>query len=268
MGRLSLMAMVTDSFLRKLVSQLDDENTIGLTLGGSIARDEGNRFSDVDIIRYLRVVPENKVDADALRFVDGFLVSAHGSSVEEEAANLLRPHRAIWVVPGLRQARILLDKDGSVTRLIESARNFHWPDLQPAADAFASWQLCGLAEEIYKILGGLDAQSESKIAYALISLLFDLMEILLVQRGVLVPTENAYFDMAQATAGRDSDWTRQLRLAMGLDPFPPDRPVYVTRGLAALNLYRLTAELMADILRPAEAAVVQRTLTVITEAGY
>jgi hypothetical protein len=262
------MKTIPDSFLQKLVAQLDDENTIGITLGGSLARGEGDRYSDVDILRYLRVVPENKVDSDWLRFMDGFLVSAHATTVEEETANLHRPHRAIWVVPGLRQARILLDKDGSLNRLIESARNFRWSDLQPAADAMVSWQLCGLAEEVYKIIGALETQDESKTLYAVSSLLFDIVETLLVQRGILVTTENVYFDLAQKTAGIESDWTRQLRLAAALDPFPADRPVYVTRGVAGLNLYRITAEMMRGILRSEEAAVVKRALEVITEAGY
>jgi hypothetical protein len=99
-------------------------------------------------------------------------------------------------------------------------------------------------------------------------LLLDIAEVMLVQRGVLVPTENAYFDLAQSAVGKDSAWTRQLRLATGLDPFPADQPVYVTRGVAALNLYRITAEMMSSILRPEEAVVVHRALEVIKEAGY
>jgi hypothetical protein len=262
------MTVVPDPFLHNLVSQLDDENTVGITLGGSFARGLGDRYSDVDIQHYVRVAPENRVEADSLRFLEGFLVSIHAGKLEEEAANLRRPHRAIWVVPGLQQARILLDKDGSVARLIASARNFRWQDIQPAADAMASWQLCGLAEEVYKILGGLEVHDESKTIYAVSGLLFDLVETLLVQRGILVPTENAYFDLAQQTAGINSEWTRQLRLAAALDPAPSGSPVYMTRGVAALNLYRLTADLMADILRPQEAAVVRRSMAVMAEAGY
>ena len=262
------MIVVPDSFLQNLVSQLDDENTVGITMAGSIAHGEGDRFSDVDILHYVRVVPENKVEANSLRFLEGFLVSIHTSTLEDEAASLRRPHRAIWVVPGLQQARILLDKDGSVARLIESARTFRWLDIQPAADAMASWQLCGLAEEVHKILSGLKACDESKTIYAVSSLLFDLVETLLFQRGILVPTENAYFDLAQKTAGRNSDWTRQLRLATALDPLPSDSPMYVTHGVAALNLYRLTADLLADILRPEEAAVIRHSISIIAEAGY
>ena len=262
------MIALPDSFLHNLVSKLDDENTVGITMSGSMARGEGDRYSDVDIQHYVRLVPETRVEADSLRFMDGFLVSIHASLLEDEAASLRRPHRAIWVVPGLRQARILLDKDGSVARLIESARDFRWSDIQPAADAMVSWQLCGLAEEVYKILGALETHNESKTLYAVSSLLFDLVETLLVRHGVLVPTENAYFDLAQETAGRDSEWTRQLRLAAALDPLPPGSPVYVSRGVAGMNLYRLTAGLMRDILRPEEAAVIRRTLARMAEAGY
>jgi predicted nucleotidyltransferase len=262
------MLIVPDSFLRDLVYQLDGENTIGIIIAGSIARGEGDRYSDIDIRHYVRIVPETKIEANSLRFVDGFLVSIHNSLLEEEAASLRDPHRAIWAVPGLRQARILLDKDGSVARLVESARNFRWSDIQSAADAMVSWQLCGLAEEVYKILGALEAHDESKTLYAITSLHFDLMETLLVRRGVLVPTENAYFDLAQEAAGMDSEWTRQLRLAVALDPLPPGIPVYAGRGAAALALYRLTADLVADVLRPEDAAVVHRTLAVMAEAGY
>jgi hypothetical protein len=262
------MIVVPDSFLHDLVSQLDDENTVGITMAGSMARGDGDRFSDVDIQHYVRLAPENRIEASSLRFLDGFLVSIHASLLEDEAACLRRPHKAIWAVPGLRQARLLLDKDGSVSRLIESARNFHWSDIQPAADAMASWQLCGLAEEVFKILGGLEAHDESKTTYAVSSMLFDLVETLLVQRGILVPTENAYFDLAQKTAGMDSEWTRQLRLAAALDPLPSGSPLYITRGIAAMDLYRLTADLLADILRPEEADVIQRSIAIIAEAGY
>jgi hypothetical protein len=262
------MIVVPDSFLRNLVSQLDNENTIGITMAGSIARGEGDRYSDIDIQHYVRLAPETKVEANSLRYLDGFLVSIHASTLEEETTGMHRPHRAIWVLPGLQQARILLDKDGSVARLIECARNFRWQDIQPAADAMASWQLCSLAEEIHKILSGLEAGDESKTIYAVTSLFFDLVETLLFQRGILVPTENAYFDLAQKSAGRNSEWTRQLRLAAALDPLPPGIPVYMSRGVAAMNLYRLTAGLMAGILRPQEAAVIQRSIAISTQAGY
>jgi hypothetical protein len=131
-----------------------------------------------------------------------------------------------------------------------------------------SWQLCGLAEEVYKILSGLGAGDESKTIYAVSGLLFDLVETLLVQRGILVPTENAYFDLAQKTAGRNSAWTRELRLAAALDPLPPGKPGYITRGVAAMNLYRITADLMTEFLRPEEASVINRSITTIAEAGF
>ncbi len=259
--------IVPATLLEQLVSQLDSENTLGITLAGSLARGQANRYSDVDLHQYVRLLPETRVEANSLRFVDGFLVSIHTYTLEEEAAGLRQPHRAIWVVPGLRQARVLLDRDGSVAHLIEAAHAFHWSEIQPAADAMVSWQLCGLAEEIYKLLGALEMQDESKTLYALSSLTFDLVETLLVQRGILVPTENAYFDLAQGTAGVHSEWTRQLRLAMAFDPLPAGAPVYVSRAVAAMALYRLTVGLLAEVLRPEEAAVIERTLAVMAEAG-
>ena len=84
--------------------------------------------------------------------------------------------------------------------------------------------LCGFAEEIHKILAGLAQRDESKTLNATMGLTQGLATTLLVQRGVLIPTENVYIDLAQETAGRTSDWTRQYRLAIGLDPLPPEQP--------------------------------------------
>jgi hypothetical protein len=203
-----------------------------------------------------------------LSIIEGYIASIKLTTLEKEYAGLRNPEQAIWVIPGLRQAWILLDKDGSIAALKETAVKATWEPLQSAANAYASWKLSGTAEEVHKILGGLAQRNESKTLYAIWSLTKELTNAVLIQRGVLIPTENVYIDRAQEAAGRTSGWTRQFRLAIGLDPLPLGEPAFVGYGVAGLRLYRETATLLQHILLPEDSAVVNRTLEMMTEAGY
>jgi hypothetical protein len=262
------MRTLTESFLQSLVARLDNENTVGVVLAGSFARGKGGLYSDVDIRCYVRQAPVNAAEISTMQYLDGYLVSFYLTTLEEEYASLRVPQKAIWAVPGLRQIRILLDRDGSISTLKKAAVKFTWEPMQAAADAYASWNLSGFAEETYKILAGLVEQNESKTLNATAGLIHGLATSLLVQRGVLVPTENAYLDLAQDTAGRNSAWTHQFRLAIGFDPLPMDEPAFVGRGAAGLRLYRETARILQNILLPKDAAVISRTIEIMGEAGF
>ena len=85
---------------------------------------------------------------------------------------------------------------------------------------------------------------------------------------MLIPTENVYIDYAQVEAGRFSEWTRQFRLAIGLNSLPAGQPVFIGYGVAGLQLYRETANLLKKHLLPEDARIVNRALEVIREAGY
>ena len=262
------MTVVDEAFLLRLASQLDGADTLGVTMEGSLARGEGGRYSDVDLTRYVTHAPENKADAASLRFVEGILVSVKTQAIAEELATLRQPQKAIWAIPELRQARLLLDKDGVVAGLIEAARRADWRELQPAADEYASHELCSLAEEVHKVLDGLALGKPSKVIYATWGLSEGLARILLVQRGVLVPTENVFIDLAQSTAGQDSAWSRLFRRVVGLDAPAEGEEPYRGVGIAALRLYRETASLIRDILQAGDREVIDRTLDVVAEAGW
>ncbi len=262
------MHMLPDIFLNKLVDQLNNENTIGIMISGSFARGEGGPYSDVDLWQYMREIPASESEQLTLRFIDEYLVAIKLTTLEKEYAGMNNPEQAIWAIPGLRQACILLDKDGSIATLKEFAEKFTWEALQTSADAYVSWNLSGCTEEIFKILTGLAHQNESKTLYAVWGLTRELVNTLLIQRGMLIQTENVFIDLVQETAGRTSDWTRQFRLAVGLDLIPPEKPAYHGYGVASLRLYRETAKLLWNFLLPEDASIVTHTLALITEAGY
>jgi hypothetical protein len=262
------MNTLTDSFLQVLAANLDNQNTVGVAMTGSYARGEGGQYSDVDIHQYVRQLPDNPAEISYLRFVDGILVSVSLTSLDEAYANLRNPKKAVWAIPGLRQLRILLDKDGSIALLKETAEKTGWESIQEAASAYASMNLAGSAEEIHKILAGLTQQNESKTLYAIWGLTYALANTLIIQRGLLIQTENIFIDLAQEAAGRTSEWTRQFRLSIGLDPLPPEEPAYIGYGIAGLRLYCETAGLLQKTLLPEDAIVVNRTMEIIAEAGF
>ncbi|HLI07795.1 MAG TPA: hypothetical protein VKV40_14585 [Ktedonobacteraceae bacterium] len=48
---------------------------------------------------------------------DGHLVSIALKTLEGIQQELKQPDRALWIIPNFRQARVLLDKDGSMREL-------------------------------------------------------------------------------------------------------------------------------------------------------
>ena len=65
-----------------------------------------------------------------------------------------------------------------------------------------------------------------------------MLEAVAVQRAVMIVSENRYFDLIQDWVGRNSAWTSAFRTAWGLEP---SLSQYQARGIAALQLYCLTA---------------------------
>lgn len=253
----------TDSFLASLVSRYKQPGVIGIALVGSYARSENGLHSDVD----LDILTDSSVpESYTLKYVDGRLVSLKVLALAREYDSLTKPEKAIWAVPGLSQMRILLDETGQLATLKRSAENFQWSPLQPAADEFAVEELMGCAEEIHKIVSGLASQHESKVLYAVWGLFKGLTNAVAVQRGLMIPSENRYFDILQDSLGRTHAWTKAFRLAMGAEI--GEAPIYLSRGKAALNLYQETALLFKDIMTDTHREVINATLKLIDQFKF
>jgi predicted nucleotidyltransferase len=260
-----MIMSLSDLFIESILEKIDSPDVIGVGIVGSYARGQESKYSDVDLDIYVSKLPENKYERYTLRYLDGKLVSLKYTLLDEERSALTNPRRAIWAVPGLRGMKILLDKNGSMSALQKAAQDFDWSPLQSAADEFAAEEVMGCAEEAHKILNGLGRRHESTVLYASWGLVKNLLEAVAVQKGLMIISENRYFDLIQDSVGRDSKWTRAFRTAWGLDT---NASQYQARGTAALTLYRLTAALFADLIPEKHREVVNKTLQLITEAGY
>ncbi|HJQ13544.1 MAG TPA: nucleotidyltransferase domain-containing protein [Anaerolineales bacterium] len=258
---------LSDPFLQSALTKIDSPDVIGVGIVGSYARRQESKYSDVDFDIFVSKLPESPYDRYTLRYWDNKLISLKYTLLEEERSTLTNPRRAIWAVPGLRGMRILLDKDGSMAALQQVAQKFEWSTLQPLADEFAAEEMMGNAEEVHKILSGLAREQESTVLYASWGLVKNMLETVAVQRGILIISENRYFDLIQDSVGRDSEWTRAFRTAWGLDA-NANGSTYQQRGVASLTLYRLSVELFSGLIPDRHREVIHKTLQLVKEAGY
>ncbi len=248
------MNVLSENSINYILTELDGDNLVAIGLTGSYARGTATPHSDVDIYRFGQ---QPAKDHYTLRMIDGHLVSITKATIEAKRADLTEPDSAMWAVPGLRQMQILLDKSGELAALKQEAENFQWKPLQPAADYYASAELMGNAEEAHKILSALSIGDAEMIIYAATGLIFGLARVLLVQRGVLIESENGFFRQAQETAGIASHWSQQFRIATGLEPLAD--PLRM-RGYASLALYEETVRLLRAIIAPEHTEVIDTTL--------
>lgn len=256
---------LSDPFIKSALEKINSPDVTGVGIVGSYARGQESKYSDVDFDIFVSKLPENDYDRYTLRHWDGKLVSLKYTLFDDELAALTNPRRAIWAVPGLCGMKILLDKDGSLGELQTMAQKFDFSLLQRDADEFAAEEVMGCAEEVHKILNGLTRSHESTVLYATWGLVKCMLEAVAVQRGIIIVSENRYFDLIQEAVGRDTKWVSAFRTAWGLDSTSSQ---YQSRGAAALKLYRLTAAMFDGLIPEKHRQVVDTTLRLIKEAGY
>jgi nucleotidyltransferase-like protein len=256
---------LSDSFIQSALEQIDSPDVIGIGIVGSYARGQEAIYSDVDLDIFVSKLPANEFDQYTLRYWDEKLISLKYTLLEDERAALTNPRRAIWAVPGLRGMKIIIDKDGSLAELHNAAQEFVWAPLQTAADEFAAEQVMHCAEEVHKVLNGLAREHESTVLYAVWGLIKHLPEAVMVHRGLMMTSENRFFDLIQDSVGRDTEWTQAFRTGWGLDVAGSQ---YQVRAAGALNLYCLTAMMLEHLIPEKHRHVVNKTLQLIKEAGY
>ncbi|MEW6522374.1 MAG: nucleotidyltransferase domain-containing protein [Bacillota bacterium] len=242
--------MLRPELVKRLVDRWDHPTIVAMALTGSHARGDAVARSDVDLWRFARDLQEKQL---AVEVHDDHLISITTTTIEACRRELLLPAKAIWAVTGLRQARVLVDRGGVLQGLIQQARDFRWEQLEDSARAYASRTLAELAEEAQKVMSGLSRGDHGRAAYGTLGLFLGLTEVMAVSKGVLIETENSYFEQVQDAVGICSPWTLQHRLAGGLRETPGQ--TVESRGLAALALYLLTADQMSPA-SPEDARVI------------
>lgn len=254
------MTQLSDTFIQRLIARFHRPGVIGISMAGSYTRGMQDEYSDIDLELYVDALPE---DHYSLQLFDEKLVSVKYLRIADELSSLKIPERAVWAVSGLRNMHILMDESGELAKLKQAAVDFNWAPLQPLADAYASEQLSGCAEEAHKLMGGLKTANESKVLYASWGMFKNLSFAALVQTGLMIQSENRAFAILEEHFGKSHPaWTRAFRLAFGMD-VETNVPAYQTRGKASLALYEETAKLFKDIINDKHREVIENTLQLI-----
>lgn len=256
---------LAEDFLHTLVTEIDSDEVTAMILAGSYARGTATRYSDVDFARFVRASAQVTPKRSFCR--ESHLISVVTWSLDFLEESITRPEDAIWRVPVLRDARLLLDKEGVFAAFQQRLATFRWEPLQEQADAWASDVLRLFGELAQKALGALHNHDEAALAYATHDLLWSLTEVVAVQRGVFIEGSNRYYTLVQEAAGKDSAWTHFHRLALCLEPLPTHLSPAKARGIAALRLYQETARLLHEALLPQDRQVIEQTLQLIEETS-
>ncbi len=253
---------LADEFLRALVQELDHEDIVGITLGGSYARGTATLYSDVDLACFWRegVRPPPK------RFLyrQDKLISIKMTGVAEVREMLKRPQSAMLLVSGKR--RLLLDKDGSVARLLAEIEAFRWEDLQEAVNAHISLWMMLKAEDVQKVLREFQQENAPGLALVITHLVAVLTLLTALCHRTLITNDSTYYQQVQEAAGLDSGWTRSHRIATGLAAGPTDIAPLRAHGIAVLHLYRETLVFARPVMQTDHRAIAEQVLRVVQSA--
>jgi predicted nucleotidyltransferase len=259
------VSTLSDEFLSKLVAELDNETVTAIILYGSYARGDAAPYSDVDLDRFVKEPPD-RIRQKRFTYRDGRLVSIGTRTISQERKSFTVPDRAIVVVPSIREARILLDKEGAFSELQQEARAWTWESLQAQADYYASNILMLRIGQVHQNLRALFLHDELALSRRTLKLFLALTSAVAVQRGMLVGSGNTYFQQVQDLVGLNSSWTHYHRLIAGVDVNTVQGTYNEARGVATLRLYQETVRLLQPILQPMHREIIEQSVLVIDSA--
>ena len=178
---------------------------------------------------------------------------------------LKRPQSAILFASGIH--RLLLDKDGSVARLLAEIEAFRCEDLQVAMNAHVSLLMMLTAEDVQKVLREFEQENALGLAFVVSKLVAQLTLLTTLCHRTLITNDSTYYQQVQEAAGLDSAWTRSHRIATGLEAGPSGIAPLRARGIAVLHLYRETLLFARPVMQTEHRAIAEQVLRVVQSAA-
>ena len=236
----------------KLVARFRGDGVTAIALAGSFARGDAGKFSDVDLICF-RDANSPTRDAETDLIDQRFVVANHVTPTQVADWFSLPDEASAWIA-GIRSACPLWDPQGDFAAIQQRANDFVWDDaMQAQANAWASAQMVGWIEEAQKGLAGLRRNDEGRLLNARYGLSWGLLNVMRVQRGVLISSDNRTYAEVVQSLGCDSDWARLSRQTFGVAGNASLRE----QVAAGLQLYLLTAELLAEAIQPEHGPLIE-----------
>lgn len=242
--------------LEGLAQRFRSHEVKAIALMGSYARGDAGLFSDIDLVRFLDEEPKEPLKAST-HIIEGQLVVVSTIPPSDVDKAFAQPEVATMFMAGLRTALPLWDPDAYFAQIQQRAHEFVWDEaMQKKANAYASREMVGWAEEVHKGLEGLRTGHVGRLLNARLGLSWGLPSVMRVQRGVLTSGDNGSYTEVMASMGEDTEWTRLCRASFGLDV----QTSLEDQVKACLRLYVLTAHLLQDVLTPEDRQVIDHTV--------
>jgi hypothetical protein len=186
------------------------------------------------------------------------------TSVTEIREMLKQPQSAMLFVSGKR--RLLLDKDGSVARLLAEIEAFRWEDLELAVNTHVGLWMMLKAEDVQKVLREFEQENAPGLACVITHLVAELTLLTALCHRTLITNDSTYYQQVQEAVGLDSAWTRSHRIATGLEAGPTDIAPLRARGIAVLHLYRETLVFARPVMQTEHREIAEQVLRVVQSA--
>ena len=246
-----------------LVRRFDRPEVRAIVLMDSYARGNPGLFSDVDLVRFAGEAHTPFPD-DGSHLIDDFLVTVSSVNTKQVEEWFSRPEVAVNVIAGVRTARPLLDRHNTFEAIQRRAQAFAWDkEMQHKANRWASQQMVGWIEEVHKGLEGLRHNDVGRLLNARHGCSWGLSRVMAVQRGVLLTSDNSFYDEVRRAVGLDSEWAQLYSTAFGVEGPDGRAPSLREQVLAGLRLYAVTAKLLVAVLEAGDARLVEHTVNLI-----
>lgn len=239
-----------------LAQQFDGPGVAAIALMGSHGRGDAGPYSDVDLARFLAEETPHP-PGDGSHWIDGRLVVVSTHTPASAARIFADPEAACQNLMGLAAARALVDRGGHFAALQAQARAFQWDAaMQARADGRAAEMLVGWIEEAHKGLEGLRRADTGRLLNAQFGLSWGLSTVMMVQRGILLASDNETWEGINRALGEDSTWVRLRHAVFGLGRDPGGLSGLQARVRAGLALYVETVALMREALPEPQRAMI------------
>jgi len=241
----------------KANEKIGENELNALAITGSVAKNSNDEFSDIDI---LCVVSDAfKKVSSYIELYDGYYLSFAIIKEKDINSTFFEPEKATDFVNGFKNMIILFEKDSFLTGIREKAVNFIWDEnMRKKAAEYVNREIIGWIEEVNKSLGGLKRNDYGRMINGLFGLTFGMFRILKVHGGILLESENAFFERIVEKYEYVEGLKRSSYRAFGIYGYDIKE-----RTTAGLNLFKIVCEIIKPSLSKSVYGTVENTLNKI-----